>query len=309
MSRINNVGYAETTTYQVLEGLEQSKHLEVMEPLTLCHCGIEQCKPRHRFGPHVREEYLIHVVLSGKGVYRVGKQAFELEAGQAFLIRPGEDTVYRADEADPWYYTWIGFSGYKAPDIVKEMGFGPERYVINLNNVDLIKEAISTIIASRTLSFANELRRKSQFYAVLTYLVEGNEHRDDHLQDKENEELRKVYVRRATDYMMSSYNKKIRISDIADEIGLNRSYLTNIFKKEMNMSPQDFLITFRLKKAAELLRETNESVRTIAFSTGYDDSLSFSKAFKQKYHMTPSAYRATQIQLIEHVDMPSAVEC
>lgn len=295
----NTVDYIESAGVRSLQNLEVVKHLEILDPLTLSYCGVEQCRPKFRFGPYIRDRYLIHVILSGKGRYRVGDKEFELSAGQAFLIRPEEETTYRADDQEPWKYAWIGFAGYKAPDVVKEMGFADGEYVIDLEQTDSFLQAVYEIMEARELSYAGELRRKSRFYEALTCLMENNAKQKQEKKEKDCDELRKKYVRRATEYMMTNYNKKIRISEMASEIGLNRSYLTNIFKKEMNMSPQDFLITFRLEKAAQLLRETNDSVRTIALNTGYDDSLSFSKAFKQKYNITPSGYRSTQPQLVE----------
>lgn len=294
-----SVTYRETSNYQHLNNLELTKHLEILDPITLCCCGIERCNPKDQFGPAVRSFYIIHVVLSGEGFYKVGEKNYRLGAGQAFLIRPGEETLYQTGEENPWTYTWIGFSGYKASAIVKEMGFTKEEYVIDLENCQRIQESVNGIIKSRGLSYVSELRRKSKFYETLTYLIEGNEKNNQERKEREREELRKKYVRSATEYIMAFYNKKIRISELANEIGLNRSYLTYIFKQEMNMSPQDFLINFRLEKAAMMLRETNDSVRTIARNTGYEDSLLFSKSFKQKYKMTPTEFRNTQIRLVE----------
>ena len=298
MKEKTTVGYTETENYRCLEDLEQVKHMEILDPLTLCYCGIEQCQPRFRFGPYVRNKYVIHVVLSGKGTYRVGKKEYTVSAGQAFLIRPGEETIYRADDQEPWRYTWIGFRGYKADTVVREMGFADGNYVVDLEDTATVEQEITNMLDHRGISYVNVLRRKSYFYSFLTHMVGENEKKKNIKENDNCDEFRQLYVRRATEYIMASYNKKIRISDIAEEIGLNRSYLSNIFKKEMNMSPQDFLITFRLEKAAQMLRESNESVRNIAYSTGYDDSLSFSKAFKQKYNMSPSAYRSALPELV-----------
>ncbi|MDO4491369.1 MAG: AraC family transcriptional regulator [Lachnospiraceae bacterium] len=299
MNEMQTVEYTESSNFQRLKNLEYGRYLEVLDALTLCCCGIEQCSPRARSGPEGKEMYLVYAVLSGTGTCRVGDADQMITAGQAFLIRPGEDAVLRADEQEPWTYTWIGFVGYNAFSVVQEMGFSQEIPVMDLKNPELVRDSIGRILQAREQSFTDELRRKTHFYETVTHLVENHEERKISSEEKKSAALRKKYVRRAADYIIANYTKKIRISEIADEIGLNRSYLTNIFKKEMNMSPQDFLITFRLEKAAQLLRESTDSVRTIAYSTGYEDSLLFSKAFKQKYHMTPSRYRQLHFCLEE----------
>ena len=57
------------------------------------------------------------------------------------------------------------------------------------------------------------------------------------------------------------------------------------------MSPQQFLMTFRITKAAELLQLTSLPIEGIAVSCGYQDPLVFTKAFRQMKKMSPSAYR------------------
>ena len=57
------------------------------------------------------------------------------------------------------------------------------------------------------------------------------------------------------------------------------------------MSPQQFLTTFRITKAAELLQTTDLPVESIALSCGYLDPLVFTKSFKQMKKMSPTAYR------------------
>ena len=57
------------------------------------------------------------------------------------------------------------------------------------------------------------------------------------------------------------------------------------------MSPQQFLTTFRITKATELLQLTEHPIESIALSCGYADPLVFTKAFKQMRGMSPSAYR------------------
>ena len=81
-----------------------------------CDAGKEDCMPSHRFGPHVRNYYLIHFVISGKGRYTTSRGEYTLGRGEAFLIKPGEVTVYEADAETPWTYVWVGFRGRLASE-------------------------------------------------------------------------------------------------------------------------------------------------------------------------------------------------
>lgn len=74
------------------------------------------CQPGHSYGPAVRSGYLIHYILSGKGIFRCEGTTYHLSAGDAFLIRPHTLIYYQADARQPWTYTWIGMQGIKVEE-------------------------------------------------------------------------------------------------------------------------------------------------------------------------------------------------
>ena len=78
---------------------------------------------------------------------------------------------------------------------------------------------------------------------------------------------------------------------MASYIGINRTYLTTLFKKKMLMSPQEFLMHVRMDRSRSLLRHTNISVSAVAREVGYEDQLAFSKIFKKKFGLSPAQYR------------------
>ena len=269
------VHYTEALNYKCLEDLQRTSGIGGMNSLNLSYCGKENCAPGWFFGPYIRRNYLIHVVTSGRGNYRVQGKEFEVCGGSAFLIYPGVRTYYRADMKDPWSYMWVGFNGFAAEETVEKIGFTRENPVIPMGNADIL----STCMA---------------FFEFMAVMMEYNQ--ADNAEKKYSDI---IYVKMARDLILSMYNTKLKISDIADKIGINRSYLSNIFKREMKMSPQAFLIQVRLERAAQLLRGSDMSVGQIAASVGYNDALSFSKAFKQKYNISPTEYRAAPLELIE----------
>lgn len=100
-----------------------------------------------------------------------------------------------------------------------------------------------------------------------------------------------LYVRKAVEFIQNNYADPVRVKDIADYVGVNRSYLYTLFQDNLQLSPKEYLTNFRLTRAAELLQLTDLSVETVAMSCGYQDALGFSKIFKAKMGITPSAYR------------------
>ena len=292
---MKRVGYTESEEFRCLENIEQIQRTGALEPLNLCYCGIEQCEPKSIIGPMVRDNYVIHFVISGQGSLKIGKKEYSIRENQAFLIRPGQEATYYPNRHNVWKYAWIGFNGFKVEPLLREMGFVEGNNTIQLSCNEEIVNLILQMLDARNISYANELKRKSLLYSVVQHIVEEQE---DQQEKKRREDASELYVDMALKIIMQSYDKKLRITDLAHEIGINRSYLTNIFKKKMSMSPQSYLIAYRLEKAAQLLTDTTDTIKSIAFSTGYDDCLSFSKAFKQKYHVTPSEFRSEKTSLV-----------
>ncbi len=78
---------------------------------------------RATWGPGVRDHYLIHLVVAGKGVYQVNGAAYNLQEGDLFLAKPNQLITYAADETDPWEYYWVGFNGACANKLVQQTPF------------------------------------------------------------------------------------------------------------------------------------------------------------------------------------------
>lgn len=89
-----------------------------------------------------------------------------------------------------------------------------------------------------------------------------------------------------------NYSDKVTVSQIAHYIGLDRSYLSSIFKKYLDTSIQEYLIQYRINKACDLFYNKELNISDISRSVGYDDPLLFSKIFKKYKGISPKKYRS-----------------
>lgn len=296
-----SVGFTEDVGFSCLEDLEQATEFSSISGLNLDYCGREACRAGHCFGPYVRENYVIHIVLKGKGRYQLTDNNFELESGQAFLIYPGDETIYQADRKEPWTYVWLGFHGYRAESFVKSMGFSRESPVISVKNIGQIADCMERLLSAKKLTMSDELVRMSQMLEIFALLMEENErHRET-----DTDCPGTVYVKYAMDYMRMHFREKVKIDTLAEMIGISRSYLSARFKEELQLSPKEYLIGLRMEHAAYLLHHTAEPIHIVATESGYEDSLSFSKAFKHKFGMSPKEYREIKPELVKNEEAGS----
>lgn len=110
-------------------------YLLISTPARIWRCwksaisSVRRCMP---LGPNIRNEYIFHYVVSGKGVVmlqpsgekgqNILSETIEVKAGEGFLIEPHTAHMYRADENDPWHYIWIVFTGLSVPSYLRACG-------------------------------------------------------------------------------------------------------------------------------------------------------------------------------------------
>lgn len=102
---------------------------------------------------------------------------------------------------------------------------------------------------------------------------------------------RSSYVEQCVDYISSHYKEKIYLQDMADRMGLSSPYLSRLFSKEMGMCLQDYINSFRVERAANLLIYSEESIAYIAEYVNFPSQSYLGKMFQKFKHMTPKEYR------------------
>ncbi len=254
--------------------------------LNMTYCGMSECKPGHTFGPAVRPNYIIHYVLSGKGVYQVGDQQYEIGKGQGFLIEPETLTFYKADEQNPWTYIWVGFSGEMASTYLSDIGLHSEQLVFQCDKIAELKQVTLKMLKHTSISMTDQYRLQSLLYQFFSILASGI-----HIDAVSGNSEESIYVREAVNYIRNNYFRGINVTDVADHIAVNRSYLYKLFQESFQMSPKDFLTQFRISRAEQLLSWSELSIESVAWSCGSKDALVFTKVFKKALGMPPSVYR------------------
>ena len=254
----------------------------------LCYCGFEKCVPLHSFGPAIRPNFLLHYVLDGKGYYYVDDKKYTITKNQGFLINPNTVTFYQADKDDPWTYLWIGIDGLKVSHYLKAIGLDKENLIFKYNDPDILKDYLMDMLKNHKSSDSNAFKIEGLLFLFFSKLSENVKSIPS---TNDNDLSSNLYINKAIEFIQDNYHNQIKVSDIAAYTCLNRSYLTSIFQKYLQMSPQKFLMNFRITKAADLLYDTDLPIGNIAYSCGYNDPLAFSKAFKKIKGVSPKDYR------------------
>lgn len=261
--------------------------------LGLYQYGWEQCEPLHSYGPFARNHYLFHYVISGAGTLMSTDSngittTYKIRSGQGFLICPKQVNTYFADEYHPWEYAWLEFDGLRVKEALELAGLSMDSPIYHAKAKDLSSELQREMLYIVNNSGQSPFHLIGHLYLFLDYLTRssssGKELKGGKLSD--------FYVREALSFIEQNFQNDISVEDIAAFCNLNRSYFGKIFRACVGKSPQEFLIHYRMTKAAELLKLTELSVGDISNAVGYPNLLHFSRAFKNVYGLSPRTWRS-----------------
>ncbi len=257
--------------------------------LSVYNTGYQKCLPSHQWGPGIRDHFLLHHVISGKGFYKTSHTLYNLQEGDTFLVYPFEEVTYYADNDDPWEYAWVGFSGTDANTILNSAGFSQESPVIHQSsNSNYIKRQLIHIYEARGSELYSAVEMTGRLYTTLSGFLQANQ-----IPIPAHHSTYEAYTKKGVEFIHSNYAYSITVIDIANYIGISRSHLFRAFQETLKQSPKEYLTAFRIKQACTLLTQSDLSVAAIGRSVGFEDNLNFSKAFKKVTGLSPTAYATT----------------
>lgn len=259
--------------------------------LNVDHYGAEICAKNYSFGPTVRDNYVLHFIVDGKGKFTIDGTTTQLKTGDMFILPKGKVAFYQADGEHPWTYLWVGFSGSKAENILSKTQL-LDHYFCHSTLESKVLDQIVKLTQFRDLKLddVTELQLIAELYKLLAFLMEELPSKSM----SDSNILIQNYIKQTKKIIHTQYSKTLKVSQIAKKLNLNRSYLYKIFKEETGYSIKDYLGQIRMEKSADLLISTDFHISHIANAVGFTDALAFSKAFKKHFGQSPSNYRKTQ---------------
>lgn len=252
----------------------------------LSSIGFDKCEPSFSNISN-RDFHLIHYIKSGKGTFTINGTTYSLSEGDAFYIPPYTDGSYTADPDDPWEYYYFSFNGAFVPELLTKTVFGGKQYVQRISKheiADIIYDTALTIQQKKSSEFfgIERLFKILQFFLITTS------------ETKPKKSNSVVLVETAKNIIQSSFQSPLKISQIAKQLNINRSYLYKIFIEQTGISPLDYITNLRIQQAKILLSTTNHPLGIVSEYVGYNNYSVFFSTFCGKTFLSPTEYRLLQ---------------
>ncbi len=262
--------------------------------------GFEHCDPLHTYGPAERTGYMIHYVSAGKGTFTSGNNQYAIMPGEFFFIQPGKVIKMKADRQDPWTINWIRFKGKLVDEYMNETSIGLMNPVFTVKDAGEIKEIIFDLIQNSENKQLDDLFYSEKLLEIIRIMRHIYP-----LKSLYNYSADAKIFHKGIQFIQNSFDSPINVEDIAKDLSVDRSYLYRAFKKWLNTSPKEYLTSFRMSKAKEILRDKNNKnpINIIAFSCGFEDAQHFARVFKEITGMTPTQYRNNKMGINKLLDL------
>jgi AraC family L-rhamnose operon regulatory protein RhaS len=273
---------------------------------------VERTRQVEAVPPHTHDFVELVYVAHGQGFHQVhgGGQPQIVVPGDCFLIAPGESHAYAGNQdldlINVLFLPDVVAHEYQhlkevpgllqffllEPLLRQERGFR-DRLHLGISARVAIEQTLETMLselATQPVGFTQLVR--ARFVELLVLLA-----RAYHAQRQAAPETASHHagaedaIQQAIAVMEKEYAGELYLDQIAHRVYLSPGHFADLFRKATGVAPWDYLIRIRLEAAKRLLASTARSVTEIALEVGFGDASHFTKSFRAREGMTPSAWR------------------
>ena len=225
-------------------------------------------------GRHMHDCFEIVCFDKANGVLTIHENTYPLQDGTLYLVYPNtpHSGVHFSGAT-------VSFLGFRCPDFprhaIKEAAFPMLRHE---EIGSMMKKIMKEATEQRPHYDALISHLLAEIILLLARYAAGNEQQSKNL----------GYI---ASYITEYFNQPLDLLQLAKDTGYSPDYFRHRFTDEFGMSPKQFQMEIRLKKAAELLLNSKKSCTEIAALCGFSTGSQFSAMFSKKYQMPPNRFR------------------
>lgn len=260
-------------------------------------CMLKNYPPGFSFGPHQHEHIEINFVKKGKCFMKFNDDVVCFEKNDVMIIYPNNEHYFYVSEK-PTSLVQLEFK----LDIFPELKLKPamEDHLIFLHNIFTNSQKYMKIIYNPEITdliekIVVEIQEERDNYIILSRLMYAQLfiNISRHLKEtlKYTQVLPNDCLNKALKIINSKFNDELNLEEIANKCFISSRYLRNLFKKYLNTSPIDYIISLKINKAKELMRNSMLNLKEIGYQTGFSNQPYFCKKFKEITGMVPYEYR------------------
>ena len=266
--------------------VKRSERESLVQP-ELIYTGLLEDAPNWFNIQHSHDFCEILYVAGGAGEAILEGKKFRLAPGDLVVVNPGTLHEERSDAKAPLRLIFLAIRDFAVPGLpagclsqekYRVLSCGEYRYKMDIYLRELLQETSSQI------EFYQEISQGlvSALLVLVMRLIRIN---------PEDEAALSQECQKIKEYLDQNFTSPITLDSLSETVYISKHYLSHLFKEQTGISPIKYLTLKRMKKACELLSETELPVSEVSKAVGYENPLYFSQVFKRVYGISPVKYR------------------
>lgn len=225
-----------------------------------------------------------YYVTDGEFEITIEGKTYKAVAGDWFFIPARVEHSYHNFPSIPFKKYWMHFDVYPRKDIVKLLGID---YLVHLSDTKKADELFSRFAKLYgSGNFADTLSVKGIAFELLSMFIKSSKKNPESIKLNISPEFSSIFS-----YIENNMSIKISNKLLADVAHMHPTHFIRYFKKETGQTPGDYVIQRKLERAKYLLESTELQISEISEQLGFYDTMHFSKTFKKRYSISPTAHR------------------
>lgn len=258
--------------------MKEETNLPPRGDVSVVYAAAENVTPGGRFGPVIRSVYLIECCTNGKGSVIINGKEFPVQKGDCYVLLPKDSVIHTSSEEAPREGFWCALDGISTGNYIENAGVTSTSPFLS----PTLFAPMCRWLERLTQEWSNrdagvQLRQLACAYGILGTM----------LQNKPATEKGSL-IDMAIGFMQIHYPDPLNVAELAEHVGLERTYFSELFKKKTGLSPYQYLTRLRIQKSCQLLSQ-GHSISEASYLVGMEPH-NFGRVFKKETGCSPREY-------------------
>lgn len=220
--------------------------------------------------------WVFEYVISGKGYIVTKDKTYTVSEGDFYAISEATECYYYSDKKNPLKKIWINLTGNLVRHLMRDYGLNDEITVLKCDVRNLFEEMLANFKGNTKDFIAIQLK----FHEIIANISPIHAEIDNI-----------GLIENIHNYILENIRSNLEVDDLSKRFFISRVHLSQLFRKKYGISPYRFFTKTKMEMAADMLINTDLSIKAIALSLSYTDPHHFSNVFNRHYNCSPKEYR------------------
>lgn len=249
-------------------------------PFHIAITGITYPSPNYHITRKNSDIYSLEYIIGGEGTVQVGKQFYYPCKGDVYILPKGQYHDYFSAPQNPFHKIWMCVNGPLCDELIHLYGLAGVVLVKQMDACSMFEEFLG-ICENKELSLDEIYVRCTLIFHRL--LMKIAEHLSMEKRKRGAADEIKAYIDR-------NIFERLSIGEISSQLNISPSQINRIFKKAFETTPYDYILARKISMAKLFLKNTDLTVKEIAYRLNFADEHYFSNLFLKKTGQRPGKY-------------------